>query len=284
MKVAHRSFLAFAAALPALVAGHGGYDDDPADEDRQDFLTSHMRDEHHLHGFDLASAFFLHDLNRDNILEPEEILKLYGVDHETAVDHSDSTDQHDTKAERVLREVMAKLDLNRDGIITKTEFVNAGKDGLPRFDDILGLGHHYDEEGEYFLHHEELYHSTPETQTEEAYSHPEDVRHFAQHEAIEAQEEELARKAQGLPPLADDPHADQQVLAAAAAADAARAGRVAAARSQAAKFAGVKEEAGRRGEWGQDGKGFRRAKDTADRLRINVPYKYKVKKSFWGEF
>lgn len=99
----------------------------------------------------MASAFHLHDLNRDGILEPEEILKLYGVDHETAVDQSDSLDHHDTKAERILREVMSKLDLNRDGVITKTEFINAGKDGLPRFDDIPGLGHHYDEEGEYFL-------------------------------------------------------------------------------------------------------------------------------------
>lgn len=283
MKFTSRSFV-LVAVLPALVAGHADHDDGAGEEFSNDYLTSHMRDEHHLHGFDLASAFFLHDLNRDNILEPEEILKLYGVDHETAVDHSDSTAQHDTKAERILREVMAKLDLNRDGVITKTEFVNAGKDGLPRFDDIPGLGHHYDEEGEYFLHHEELYHSTPETQTEEAYSHPEDVKHFAHHQAIEAQEEELARKAQGLPSLAEDPHANQQVLREAADAEAARAGRVAAARSQAAKYANVKEEADRRGEWGQDGKGFRRAKDSADRLRLNVPYKYKVKKSFWGEF
>lgn len=29
-----------------------------------------------------------------------------------------------------------------------------------------------------FLHHEELYHSTPETQTDESYNHPEDLEHF----------------------------------------------------------------------------------------------------------
>lgn len=100
----------------------------------------------------MASAFHLHDLNRDNILEAEEILKLYGVDHETALDQSDSVKHHDSKAERILKEVMDRLDVNRDGIITKTEFVSvADKEGLPKFDDIPGLGHHYDEEGEYFL-------------------------------------------------------------------------------------------------------------------------------------
>jgi nucleobindin len=45
--------------------------------------------------------------------------------------------------------------------------------------------------------HEEIYHNTPETQTEEAYSHPEDIAHFAAHEEIEAHEEELIRKAMG---------------------------------------------------------------------------------------
>lgn len=46
-------------------------------------------------------------------------------------------------------------------------------DGLPSFVSYPDLGHHYDEESEYFLHHEELYHSTPETQTDESYNHPE---------------------------------------------------------------------------------------------------------------
>jgi hypothetical protein len=28
---------------------------------------------------------------------------------------------------------------------------------------------------EFFLHHEEMYHNTPETQTDESYNHPEDM-------------------------------------------------------------------------------------------------------------
>lgn len=59
------------------------------------------------------------------------------------------------------------------GIVSKEEFLAAGVDGLPSFVTYPDLGHHYDEESEYFLHHEELYHGTPETQTDESYNHPE---------------------------------------------------------------------------------------------------------------
>ena len=44
----------------------------------------------------------------------------------------------------------------------------------------------------------EQYHSTPETQTEESYIHPEDLEHFAHHEAIERQEAEREAKYQGI--------------------------------------------------------------------------------------
>ncbi|KAG0144625.1 hypothetical protein CROQUDRAFT_47056 [Cronartium quercuum f. sp. fusiforme G11] len=252
-------------------------------DSKKDFLSAHMDSEHHIQGFDMASAFHLHDLNRDNILEAEEILKLYGVDHETALDQSESVKHHDSKAERILREVMNRLDVNKDGIITKTEFVSVTeKEGLPQFPDIPGLGHHYDEEGEYFLHHEETFHSTPETQTEESYQHEEDLRHFAHHEEIEAKEDELDRIAQGLPE-SQQTIAFKVQSAAHAAAEAERLARSEAARAQALKYGDLRREAERRGDWGKDGLGFRRPRDQADRLRKNVPYKYKWKKSIWGE-
>lgn len=62
--------------------------------------------------------------------------------------------------------------------ISIEEYVAGGVDGLPTIGDFKHLGHHYDEESEYFLHHEELYHNTPETQTDESYTHPEDIAHF----------------------------------------------------------------------------------------------------------
>jgi hypothetical protein len=57
--------------------------------------------------------------------------------------------------------------------VSKEEFIAGGVEGLPSFVSYPDLGHHYDEESEYFLHHEELYHGTPETQTDESYNHPE---------------------------------------------------------------------------------------------------------------
>ncbi|OAV97622.1 hypothetical protein PTTG_09930 [Puccinia triticina 1-1 BBBD Race 1] len=265
--------------LSALALSIDGHADTPADPSA-DFLTVHMDKEHHIQGFDLQSAFHLHDLNSDNILEASEVLKLYGVDHETAIDQSDSVDHHNSVAARILTEVMDKLDLNKDGLITKSEFVAVvSQHGLPTFDDISGLGHHYDEEGEYFLHHEEMFHSSPESQREEAYVHPEDIAHFSHHEELEVKEDELARVAQGLP-------ADVNTLAYRrqrqrhADLDLERERRLDAVRAQAAKYSSFHDEAQRRGSWA----GFKKPVDQADRLRKNIPYKYKLRKPFLGEF
>ena len=51
---------------------------------------------------------------------------------------------------------------------------------------------------EFFLHHEEQFHSTPETQTDESYNHAEDLEHFAHHERIEREEAEREAKYQGI--------------------------------------------------------------------------------------
>lgn len=54
------------------------------------------------------------------------------------------------------------------------------------------------------------------------------------------------------------------------------------AEAQAKKFGRSVREAGKRGQWGEES--FARPKDAADRLRKSVPYKFKMKKSWWGEF
>lgn len=267
------------ASISPLSHAHSHHDEGrlgPSD----DYLTVHMDKEHHIQGFDMESAFHLHDLNSDNVLEASEILKLYGVDHETATDQSDSVDHHNSKASRILDEVMRKLDLNKDGLITKSEFVTvAAREGLPKFEDISGLGHHYDEEGEYFLHHEERFHNTPETQQEETYTHPEDIAHFSHHEEIEVKEDEMERIAQGLPEDENTIEYRRQ-RESHAAVERERERRIEAARAQADKYSTIHEEAQRRGSWS----GFKKPVDQADRLRKNVPYKYKLRKPFWGEF
>jgi len=63
--------------------------------------------------------------------------------------------------------------------------------------------------------------------------------------------------------------------------DQAREDRRAFAEAQAKKFGKNAREASSRGEWGENS--FARPRDAADRLRKAVPYKYKVRKSWFGE-
>ncbi|KAH9473232.1 hypothetical protein Pst134EA_000305 [Puccinia striiformis f. sp. tritici] len=272
--------LVLLSSLISPLHAHSTGDEQTPAEPSADFLTEHMDKEHHIQGFDLESAFHLHDLNSDNILEASEILKLYGVDHETAIDQSDSVDHHNSVASRILGEVMDKLDLNKDGLITKSEFVSVVSiHGLPTFNDISGLGHHYDEEGEYFLHHEEMFHNNPDSQQESAYIHPEDIRHFSHHEELEIKEDELSRIAQGLPADMNTLEYRRQRQKHSLIEDE-RQRRVDAVKAQAAKYSSIHDEAQRRGSWA----GFKKPVDQADRLRKNIPYKYKLKKPFFGEF
>lgn len=202
-------------------------------DDSGSYIASHFRNEHHIESFDLASFFALHDLNRDGVLDvsvPEAVLlqkgqcvpsnsypsslrhqrseieAIYGVHHSLSVKHSPTHEVHDAKADHIVSTVLKRLDKNLDGQITKQEFINGGEEGLPKFPEFgkNALGHHYDEESEFFMHHEEVYHNTPEKQQPAAYNHPEDLEHFAHHEKIEREEEQRERKAEGMPSIEED--------------------------------------------------------------------------------
>lgn len=255
--------------------------------------------------------------------------------HETSRAKSGSDQDHEVKTEEILKQVLAVLDLNGDGVVTKREFLEGVKrGGLPNFEGIEGLGHHYDTEGEVsVMHsplytreaddcdrtvvfltvrmiafiaifvanwidfdsysHEELYHNTPETQTDESYTHPEDIEHFRNHvssirevislaeillcslsqEEIEAAEDALVMKAQGLDPDGNPLPVDadgQQVFNAPS-------GKFSGQEEvkRAKKYAELSKEAEARGTYNT----FKRPKDQADRLRVGVPWKYK---GAWG--
>lgn len=134
-----------------------------------------------------------------------------------------SVEVHTEQARKIVQTVLDKLDTNGDGVLTMREFLAGGIAGLPHFQGIENLGHHYDAEGEYFLHHEEKYHNTPETSREEDYIHPEgalnlvvsegrvwvsngvvgtDIEHFLAHEKIEKEEEERMAEFVGDDPVA----------------------------------------------------------------------------------
>lgn len=93
--------------------------------------------------------------------------------HEKLKKQTGTVEVHTETAKEIVKIVLAKLDTNGDGVLTMREFVAGGVAGLPNFKGVEHLGHHYDAEGEYFLHHEEKFHNTPETQNEEDYVHPE---------------------------------------------------------------------------------------------------------------
>lgn len=56
---------------------------------------------------------------------------------------SGTVEVHTEKAQEIVRTVLAKLDTNGDGLLTMTEFLAGGVGGLPNFEGVEHLGHHY---------------------------------------------------------------------------------------------------------------------------------------------
>ncbi|KZT72966.1 hypothetical protein DAEQUDRAFT_704772 [Daedalea quercina L-15889] len=295
-----------------LAAAHGdhGHDGPAEGETIQQYAERHMAKEHHIDMFDPASFFLLHDLNRDGIWDREEIEAIYGVHHVYSQKKSKDEIEHQQKADHIVNTVLEKIDKNKDGKISLEEFLEVGVDGLPNFDSLGAEGHHYDMESEFFLHHEEEFHSTPETQTDESYTHPEDIEHFAQHEKIEREEAAREARFQGISVeealKQHEPHpednAQQQPVQAPANTDGEAAPQDPAVDDPALqpakpgpvlpKFTRSKQEddpavryqnAKANGQWGEGDSGYAPPKAPSDRLKKNVPYKYKFRRN-WGDF
>ncbi|KAL2157748.1 hypothetical protein VTH06DRAFT_5016 [Thermothelomyces fergusii] len=175
------------AALAAGALGHGDHGSrsqrPPVDENAS-WMQKHMAEEHHVAEFDAASFFVLHDFDGDGNWDGEEILRTYGL-----MDESNKHVAEDRKAE-IVRVITELLDANRDGVISRDEFVYAiGTGGKTLPDMGTGPGHHGDDEYEYEIHHWEKYHD--ENTKLEDLTHPEDIEHFKKHEQMEAEEERL---------------------------------------------------------------------------------------------
>ncbi|KAH9858300.1 hypothetical protein C2E23DRAFT_803434 [Lenzites betulinus] len=294
-----------------VAAAHGGHDHGHVEgETNEQYAQRHMASEHHIDTFDVPSFFLLHDLNRDKVWDAEEIQAVYGVHHVYSQKKSKDDVEHQKKADHIVMEVLRRLDKNRDGKITLEEFQAVGLDGLPSFDELGAEGHHYDVESEFFLHHEEQFHSTPETQTDEAYTHQEDLEHFAHHEQIEHQEAEREAKFQGVsvdeviaqheahegehtpevaeadPQLVSNPHDEQVPLEPPVLGGPPKVTRVTPPEKQdpAIRFANEKPD---EGEWGTGDAGYKTPKSPSEKLRKNVPYKERMQYKFrrtWGDF
>ncbi|GJE86224.1 EF-hand domain-containing protein [Phanerochaete sordida] len=295
-----------------LARAHGAHSDGErvAGETIQQYAQRHMSTEHHIDSFDVGSFFQLHDLNRDGFWDREEIEAVYGVHHIYSQRKSKDDIEHQKKADHIVDTVLNLMDKNNDGKIDVNELRAVGLDGLPNFEDLGAEGHHYDVESEFFLHHEEEFHSTPETQTEESYTHPEDLEHFAHHESIELEEAMREAKYQGITvdealeqhepapegaPAHPAPEGDgapsalpDDTFGGEHPADAPRFTRLPdpekedpIERFKKARAAGA--GAAVDGQWGEGEGGYKPPRSPADRMKKNVPYKYKFRRA-WGDF
>ncbi|KAJ7651526.1 precursor to secretory protein Ssp120 [Mycena polygramma] len=296
-------------------------------EDIKAYALRHMASEHHIDSFDLRSFFQLHDLNRDGYWDKDEVEAIYGVHHVYSQKKSKDDEEHQKKADHISGTVFNLLDKNHDRKISPEEFEAVGLDGLPNFDSMGAEGHHYDIESEFFLHHEEEFHSTPETQTDESYNHPEDLEHFAHHESIERKEAEKEAVFQGItveeallsheppppqehaaegetpveppveaaqhPAAVPHPHDEQIVVEPVVEPPAhvmpgspkPKVTRTPPPEKQdpSIKFKNAKSEGDQKGEWGTGSQGYKPPTNPSDKMRKNLPYKYKLRRN-WGDF
>ncbi|KAF8913193.1 hypothetical protein CPB84DRAFT_1760582 [Gymnopilus junonius] len=262
---------------------HGGHENagPVKGETIQEYAQRHMSSEHHIDSFDIRSFFQLHDLNRNGFWDKDEVEAIYGVHHVYSQKKSKDEIEHQEKAEHIVSTVLKRLDLNGDGLITADELEQVGLSGLPNFDEFGAEGHHYDVESEFFLHHEEQFHSTPETQTDESYTHAEDMEHFSQHEAIERKEAEREAKFQGV--TIEEVLKAQEDAAVAAKQKAEEAAskpitRVAPPEKQVpeVKYKNARTEASRKGDWGTGEAGYKPPTEPSDKMRKNLPYRVPV--------
>lgn len=123
----------------------------------------------------------------------------------------------------------------------------------------------------------EQFHSTPETQTDDSYTHPEDLEHFAQHEAIEHKEAEREAKFQGVTVeeiliLKEQESAQQQSPNGPQppASNSKPINRVPPPEKQdpSVRFKNAQSEGARKGEWGTGEGGYKPPTEPSDKMRL----------------
>jgi hypothetical protein len=126
----------------------------------------------------------------------------------------------------------------------------------------------------------EVYHSTPETQTDESYNHPEDIEHFAHHDAIERTEAEREAKFQGITVEEalrqnEEPPPPNKVPESSAVPKVTRVPPPEKQEPQ-IKYGDAAGDAKARSEWGSGEEGFKSPKTPAERLRYDFFCSFKT--------
>ena len=81
-------------------------------------------DEHHIGSFDAASFFNLHDYDGSNQWTPEDLLKTYGLRHEST-DHI-----REDEKQKAVKQVIELYDRDHSGTITFAEYVTGEAQGI----------------------------------------------------------------------------------------------------------------------------------------------------------
>lgn len=160
--------------------------------------VKHMKSEHGFDNFDALSFFKLHDADRSNTWTGDDILNLYGLQNKniqvgdgTGMGKMEETKEiSDETKNAVVKQVLALIDINKDGVISLDEwriFTDKGGE-LPDFG--LGPGHHGDYEYEYEVHHWQEYHMKDDPDVKIV--HPEDEEHERLYHAFEHGDDEQA--------------------------------------------------------------------------------------------
>jgi hypothetical protein len=110
----------------------------------------------------------------------------------------------------------------------------------------------------------EQFHSTPDTQTDAAYNHPEDIEHFSHHETIEWLEAEREAKYQGIT-VQEALRAHEEPPESAASRP--KIMRVPPTQDPAEKYKDIDKETESQSEWGTGEQGYKQPKSPAEKMR-----------------
>ncbi|CAK9441488.1 uncharacterized protein LODBEIA_P53560 [Lodderomyces beijingensis] len=160
----------------------------PADKRWQDW---HMLEEHNIVEYDGETFFTMHDLKGMGSWDRTDILNIYGLVHEQIIGDGSGVGQNRIEItpavqEMVVESIYKLFDKNKDGLISRDEWLQFHNNGgeLPDFG--YGQGHHLDFESEYEEHHWREYHAQNDPDTK--VKHKEDIEHELLHHKYEIEE------------------------------------------------------------------------------------------------
>lgn len=144
----------------------------------------HMLEEHNIAEYDAQTFFTMHDLKGADQWDRSDILNLYGIKHETIIGDGSGVGENSREVtpevqNMVVESIFKLFDTDKNGVISKDEWVSFHNNGgeLPDFG--YGQGHHLDFESEYEEHHWNQYHANDDPDTK--IKHKEDIEHELLH-------------------------------------------------------------------------------------------------------